>query len=106
MIWSIAQEAQSRKGGFHKTRKLTGDYADDRLKTASRTIPAASCALHTMEVSHEVSRSGDWRKIFAKKRCIDPYVRGQGRVSELDAGFAAQLHAFRTQSQDYWVRGR
>ncbi|MDD5808515.1 MAG: hypothetical protein PUC93_05520 [Oscillospiraceae bacterium] len=45
-------------------------------------------------------------EIFAKKRCIDPYVRGRGRVSELDAGFAAQLHAFRTQSQDYWVRGR
>ena len=64
------------------------------------------CAMHTMEVSHEASRSGDWRKIFAKKRCIDPYVRGRGRVSELDAGFAAQLHAFRTQSQDYWVRGR
>lgn len=64
------------------------------------------CALHRMEVSHETEQTGDWKKIFAKKRCIDPYVKGQGRVSKLNTDFAQKLHAFQTNSQDYWVRGR
>lgn len=49
---------------------------------------------------------GQWRRIFAKKRCIDPMVRGRGRASALSPAFAAALQAFRETSQDYWVCGR
>ena len=62
-------------------------------------------ALHTTQTADAVQPNGAWRKIYAKKRFIDPYVAGQGRVSALDADFAAALDAFRTQRQDHWVRG-
>ena len=62
-------------------------------------------ALHATETADDAQPDGAWRKIYAKKRYIDPYVVGQGRVSALDADFAAALNAFRAQSQDYWVRG-
>ena len=62
-------------------------------------------ALHATETADDAQSSGAWRKIYAKKRYIDPYVAGRGRVSALDADFAAVLDSFRSQRQDYWVRG-
>ena len=62
-------------------------------------------ALHATEIASGGEPGGAWRKIYAKKRYIDPYAVGRGRVSALDTDFAAALDAFRSQSQDYWVRG-
>lgn len=78
--------------------KLT---ADEKTATAWRTFRA----MHATETADAAQAGGAWRKIYAKKRFIDPYVAGQGRASALDADFAAALDAFRAQSQDYWVRG-
>ena len=78
--------------------KLTADFAAAKAWRAFR-------ALHATETADDAQRGGSWRKIYAKKRYIDPYVAGRGRVSALDADFAAALDAFRAQSQDYWVRG-
>lgn len=61
-------------------------------------------ALHATEIADD-AQSSVWRKIYAKKRYIDPFVVGRGRASALDADFAAALDAFRSQSQDYWVHG-
>ena len=44
-----------------------------------------------------------WRQIPAKKRRIDPLVAGMGRVSRLDAEFAADLTAFLADPQTEWV---
>ena len=63
------------------------------------------CALRATETADDTQSDGAWRKIYAKKRYIDPYVAGRGRVSALDADFATALDAFRTQRQDYWVLG-
>lgn len=46
-----------------------------------------------------------WRIIPAKKRRIDPLVAGMGRVSSLDAAFAASLAAFLNEPQTEWVLG-
>ena len=46
-----------------------------------------------------------WRIIPAKKRRIDPLVAGSGRVSSLDAAFAASLAAFLNEPQTEWVLG-
>ena len=46
------------------------------------------------------------RKISAKKRYIDPYVAGKGRVSELNRIFREEVEAFRTYSFDYYLEGR
>lgn len=63
------------------------------------------CAMNTMAVSVNEHEDGAWRKIFAKKRSINPLVAGLGRVSDLDAGFKANLAAFINCSQDYWIKG-
>ena len=78
--------------------KLT---ADEKTATAWRTFRA----MHATETADAAQAGGAWRKIYAKKRYIDPFVLRQGRVSALDADFAAALAAFRAESQDYWVRG-
>ena len=44
-----------------------------------------------------------WRQIPAKKRRIDPLVKGMGRVSKLDAAFASDLAAFLADPQTEWV---
>ncbi len=46
-----------------------------------------------------------WRKIFAKRRRIDPFVAGCGRVSALDPVFSAALDAFMSEKHDYYVLG-
>ena len=63
------------------------------------------CAL-----SRIVRGSGDeagegWRRIRAKKRCIDPLVAGEGRVSALFPEYADALNTFRAETQDYPITG-
>lgn len=53
-----------------------------------------------------LGKDGNWKRIFAKKRCIDPYVKGLGRVSKLCPAFAESLRIFRAESQDYWLNAR
>ncbi len=43
------------------------------------------------------------RVIPAKKRSIDPYVVGEGRLSRIEKGFARELDAFLTEPQDRWL---
>ena len=78
--------------------RLTANFAAAKLWRAFR-------ALRITETSDTAQSDGAWRKIYAKKRYIDPYVAGRGRASALDADFAAVLDSFRSQRQDYWVRG-
>ena len=46
------------------------------------------------------------RVINAKRRCIDPYVDGQGRVSEICLQYRQALDEFRGRSLDYRIEGR
>ena len=62
-------------------------------------------ALHEM-ITDESAPEADRRVIRAKKRSIDPWVKGQGRLSEIDKAFAAALNAFRDQSQEAWLCAR
>lgn len=61
---------------------------------------------------HEILRrdtpgtEAGWKRIFAKKRCIDPYILQTGRVSALSPAFAQNLQTFRAKSQDYWLNAR
>lgn len=65
---------------------------------------SAFCGMSKTAVS-DTDSGGAWRRIFAKKRCIDPLVAGLGRVSALDGSFGKALADFRAQTQDYWVKG-
>lgn len=46
---------------------------------------------------------GQWRKLKVKKRFIDPYVAGCGRVSELFPEYRAAVEDFLSESMDYWI---
>ena len=63
----------------------------------------AYCAMSGLERTDAPVGEG-WRRIDAKRRCIDPLVVGQGRVSALYPAFGARLQAFRTMPLDVWLR--
>ena len=58
----------------------------------------------TERAEREDGRDG-WRLIRAKKRWIDPFVSGRGRVSELFEERGAAMAAFLAEKTDYYVRG-
>ncbi len=62
--------------------------------------------LHEM-LREEASAPVSLRRVIpAKKRCIDPFVAGKGRVSALNIGFARELAAFLSEPQDRWLCAR
>ena len=69
---------------------------------------AGSCASAVKSVDCAVGLSEDYpvRVISAKKRCIDPFVTGKGRVSSLCPSFRKALEDFLGYSFDYGVCGR
>ena len=52
------------------------------------------CAMHSIRCADAPQKTGAWRRIAAKKRCIDPLIIGTGRVSAYAKLFAAELGAF------------
>ena len=56
--------------------------------------------------SDEEKSDGKWRKIYAKKRYIDPYILNKGRTSDLYQEFKKELNEFINQSQEYWICGK
>ena len=51
----------------------------------------------------EPEGEGDWRRIPAKKRYIDPLIAGVGRVSAYSDAFCAAKDAFLSEPQTDWV---
>lgn len=62
-------------------------------------------ALDTMVCASQPGKEPGWRQIFAKKRHIDPFVEGKGRVSALCPAYRAMLHEFLQAPQDGWLLG-
>ncbi len=56
--------------------------------------------------SKQPGKRGNWRKISAKKRYIDPLVLHRERMSVISPAFSAKLHTFLCQSQDVWLLAR
>lgn len=46
---------------------------------------------------------GEWYRVSAKKRHIDPMIQGRGRVSEVFPAFKAALDAYLAQPFDLWL---
>ncbi len=65
----------------------------------------AYCAMQALETKKEPT-GPEWRKIDAKRRCIDPLVIGQERVSSLFPDFGFRLQQFRTMPLEDWLRER
>ena len=65
---------------------------------------AAFRAMHRTERS-ETDLGGTWRRIPAKKRCIDPLIVGLGRASDVSEPLRSALEAFRNAPQEEWING-
>jgi HD superfamily phosphohydrolase len=61
------------------------------------------CAYHAMRRADAPQGEGQWRRIAAKKRCIDPLIQGVGRVSACDPAFFDALLAFRADPLSDWL---
>ena len=62
-------------------------------------------ALSRTERAEREDGRGGWRRIPAKKRRIDPFVEGRGRVSALYPERGAAIEAFLDEDITYFVRG-
>lgn len=61
------------------------------------------CSYSRMERSNEPAEG--WLKIPAKKRYIDPYIEGRGRLSTLNREYRDRIEEFNGRSLDYYVMG-
>ena len=62
-------------------------------------------AYRSMRRAAEPAGEGQWRRIAAKKRYIDPLIAGVGRVSSYSEAFAAAVKTFRSDPQMDWIAG-
>ena len=60
-------------------------------------------AYHTMRRAKEPTGAGQWRRIAAKKRYIDPLIEGVGRVSAYSEAFRTAVEAFLSDPQKDWI---
>ena len=95
------------KSGVLRKSDLLGDEpAVIRLlrndpQTAARWD--AYCAYRTVLTAEQPQAQGEWRRIYAKKRCIDPLILGHGRVSACVPAFGDAIRTFRNRPQDEWI---
>ena len=68
-----------------------------------RTRWEAFRRLHAMQRADAPDSHPGWRQIPAKKRFIDPYAVGAGRVSAFDDAFRHELDAFLRDDLTVWV---
>ena len=75
---------------------LTEETVIEKLMSDAETagLWRGYCALHEIVTDRETFHDGAWRVIGAKKRRIDPFVRGAGRLSEINAQFAGEIKDF------------
>lgn len=66
----------------------------------------AFCSYRQIFAADAPCAEGEWRKIPAKKRRIDPLILGGGRTSDRFPAFGEELLKFQQMPQDYWVCGR
>ena len=76
-----------------------------KLRSDAETAAAWKrfCAYRTMRSCDAPGRQGQWRRIFAKKRFIDPLIAGVGRVTEYDPRVREETEAFLAEPQTQWI---
>lgn len=63
------------------------------------------CALRSMRRAAAPQGNGQWRRIPAKKRYIDPLIGNAGRVSAYSEAFRKTVSAFLSDPQTEWIAG-
>ena len=60
-------------------------------------------AFRVVQTAAAPQPQGEWRQVFAKKRCIDPLIIDRGRVSACVPALHSAIRAFKAQPQDRWI---
>ena len=60
-------------------------------------------AMRAVQTAEQPNASGEWRRIYAKKRYIDPLILGFGRVSAYDPALNDAIRTFLERRQDLWI---
>lgn len=97
---------RAMKIGVLSPADLEGTEAPLIEKLEASSLAADWRAFQALRRTERAVRPPDerpWRQIPAKKRRIDPLVDGMGRVSSMNAGFAADLAAFLSETQIEWI---
>ena len=63
------------------------------------------CSMKKILRSEIKPAAGSWRQVNAKKRYIDPMVKGEGRISSLSPKFNNALNSFINEALDDWISG-
>ncbi|MBR0473378.1 MAG: HD domain-containing protein [Erysipelotrichaceae bacterium] len=63
------------------------------------------CAMNEMMISDE-QIDDSWIKVAAKKRYIDPLVKGKGRISVVSPKAGKLIEEFKNKSFDYYMKGK
>ena len=98
--------AKALEWGILSPADLDGTEPPLIAKLEGSALEAEWCRFRAMNRTLRAVTPPDdrpWRQIPAKKRRIDPFVEGQGRVSLLDAFFSQRLDAFMRQGQTEWL---
>lgn len=61
------------------------------------------CGLRLIFRQDDPGINGKWRRIYSKKRCIDPYITNTCRVTDLFPDYNKLMDDFKKESQDYWL---
>ncbi|MBR6038918.1 MAG: hypothetical protein IKP38_00360 [Clostridia bacterium] len=79
----------------------------EKLLGDARTAAAWQrfCAYRSMRRATEPADEGQWRRIAAKKRYIDPLIANIGRVSAYSEVFRTAVEAFLSDPQTDWIAG-
>ena len=80
----------ARLQGARQTRKAWEEYCSCRRVVRAKARPA----------------EGDWLKVKAKKRWINPLIAGMGRVTEVSEETKQKIQAFLALDLDVWLRGQ
>lgn len=77
-----------------------------KLKKDPLTVKAweAYCQCAHVRRHANPDNPSEWLQIPAKLRWIDPLVKGQGRLSQMDSFYHAEIEQFLRQDQTLWLR--
>ncbi len=101
----LIRVALERKVLSAKDLYRTEDYVINQLISDSETKKMWNQFndYSTIKVSAEKPTDSGWINVTSKKRYIDPYVKGVGRVSEIDQDVRNEIEEIKKISFDYWI---
>ncbi len=90
-----------KREDLHKTEDVVIDKLISDRNT--RSLWKQFIAYSTVKVSVETPTDSSWIKVSSKKRYIDPFIKGRGRVSKISKEVMEEIEEIKGLSFDYWI---